>query len=63
MYVRIKNFQRLIVRIIHCCYIEGFSYYLKKVYSLCYFHHDSTWHESWIIKNKISKELITSLIK
>jgi hypothetical protein len=35
---------------------------LKKVYSLYYFHLDSTWHELCIIKNKVSKELITSLI-
>jgi hypothetical protein len=62
MYVRVMNFQRWIVRIIHCCCIEGCIYHLKKVYFLCYLHQNSTWHESWIIKKRISKELITSLI-
>jgi hypothetical protein len=49
MYVRVMIFQRGILRKIHCCCIEGGNYNLKKVYSLCNFHLDSTWHESWII--------------
>jgi hypothetical protein len=44
MYVRIMIFQRGFLR----KSIVGF-YNLKKVYSMCYFHLDSTWHESWII--------------
>jgi hypothetical protein len=49
MYVRVMIFQRGILRKIHCSCIEGGIYNLKKVYSLYYFHLDSTWHESWII--------------
>jgi hypothetical protein len=49
MYMRVMIFQRGILRKIHCCCIEGGNYNLKKVYSLCNFHLDSTWHESWII--------------
>jgi hypothetical protein len=52
MYVRVMIFLRGILRKIHCCCIEGGSYNLKKVYSVCYFHLDSTWHESWIIINE-----------
>jgi hypothetical protein len=52
MYVRVMIFQRGILRKIHCCCIEGGIYNLKKISSLCYFHLDFTWHESWIIIKK-----------
>jgi hypothetical protein len=51
MYMRVMIFQRGIVKKIHCYYIEGGIYNLKKVHSLYYFHLDYTWHESWIIIN------------
>jgi hypothetical protein len=49
MYVRVMIFQKRILKKINCYCIEGGIYNLKKVYSMCYFHLDSTLHESWII--------------
>jgi hypothetical protein len=46
MYVKVIILQRGIVRKIQCCCIEGGNYNLKKVYSLGYFHLNSTW---WIM--------------
>jgi hypothetical protein len=62
MHVRVMNFQRRIIKIIHCYCIEGCIYNLKRIYSLWYFHQYSTWLKSWIIKKWISKELITPLL-
>jgi hypothetical protein len=42
-------FQRKVVKKIHCCSIKGGIHNLKKVYSVYYFHPDSTWHETWAI--------------
>ena len=45
MYVRDMIFQRIIIRKIHCCCIEGGIYILKKVYSLGYFHPNFMWNK------------------
>jgi hypothetical protein len=50
MYVRVMIFQKGILRKIHCCCIEGGIYNLKKVYSVHYFHPNSTWNKMWIIE-------------
>jgi hypothetical protein len=52
MYVRVMIFQREVVRKIHCCCIEGGIYNLKKVYSIYYFHPDST---AWDMDNNKMK--------